>query len=100
MTTIELTSVAGLTYPYTVYVCNVYGLECVLVAVINSSVPPTNTIILPYPFDTAPAVGIKIITSDGCVRFKIIYCSDNHKQFMNIEDFNFMDGDFYDFQYQ
>jgi hypothetical protein len=48
--------------------------------------------VLPPQFNTAPAIGIKVITSDGCEKFKIIYCSEDIKTFMDLEDFFFMDG--------
>jgi hypothetical protein len=101
MTQIEITSITGLTYPYLVYVCNVYGNYCILVATIITNVGPSITITLPPQFENAPAVGIKIITCNGCEIFKVIYCGDdNNKQFMNLEDFYMMNGNFYQFQYQ
>jgi hypothetical protein len=55
--------------------------------------------VLPPPFDMAPAVGIKIITSDGCEKFKVFDCATLiSKQFQDYEFFNFMDGISYDFQ--
>ena len=69
MTSIELTNIVGLTYPYTVYVCNVYGLSCILVATINAPVPASVTITLPPLFLMAPAVGIKLIASGGISTF-------------------------------
>jgi hypothetical protein len=53
----------------------VYGNNCILIATIGTTVPPSNTIILPSQFNTAPAVGIKIMTFDGCERFEIFNCS-------------------------
>ena len=44
-------------------------------------------------------VGIKIITSDGCVKFKVFDCTvPISKQFQDYEFFDFMDGISYDFQ--
>jgi hypothetical protein len=74
MTSIILTNISGLTYPYDIYVCDVYGNNCGYVAQVNSSIPPTIEIVLPPPFNMAPAVGIKIITSDKCERFRVIDC--------------------------
>jgi hypothetical protein len=74
MTSIILTNITGLTYPYDIYVCNVYGNNCGYVAKVISSIPPTIEIVLPPPFDMSPAVGIKIITSDKCERFRIVNC--------------------------
>ena len=76
MTSIELTSITGsITTPYQIFACDVYGNNCILIATIGTTVPPSNTIILPSQFNTAPAVGIKIITFDGCERFEIFNCS-------------------------
>jgi hypothetical protein len=97
MTTLQFSNIIGLNFPYTVYICNVFGGECVLVAYIDTTVPLTNTIVLPPQFLTAPAIGVKVITSDGCERFKILYCSDDNKDFMDLEDFFFMDGQPYFF---
>jgi hypothetical protein len=72
MVTLELTNITGLTNPYQIYVCDVYGNNCILIAEINTSVPPSNTIVLPYQFNNAPAVLVKIFTSDGCVVSEII----------------------------
>jgi hypothetical protein len=55
-------------------VCNVYGEDCILIAVIENTVPPNNEIALPIEFNQAPAVGIKIITTDGCERFLTFDC--------------------------
>jgi surface protein len=75
MTSIFLNSIIGLTYPYDVYVCDVYGNNCGYVVQINVSVPSPVEVVLPPQFNMSPAVGIKIITSDGCERFKIIDCN-------------------------
>lgn len=74
MTSIELTSITGITPPYVVYACDVYGAFCIPIATVSTFVPPSNTIILPPAFAFAPAVGIKIIGS-GCERFEIYYCT-------------------------
>lgn len=95
MTSIEITSVTGLNPPYTVYACNGYGLNCVLIGIVN--VTPS-VLILPPQFNGVPGVGIKIITSDGCERFQIILCDEDNKQFQDYEDFYFQDGLLYYFQ--
>ena len=74
MTSIILNSITGLTYPYDIYVCDVYGNNCGYITQIKTPVPASVEIVLPPPFNTAPAVGIKIITSDGCERFRVINC--------------------------
>jgi hypothetical protein len=75
MTSIEITNISGLSYPYEIYVCDVFGNQCVLIATINTSVPPSNSFILPSQFNNAPAVGVKIITSNDCERFEIVNCN-------------------------
>lgn len=92
MTSLQFTQVFGLNFPYTIYICDVFGNQCILVAYIDTNVPINNTFILPPQFNSAPAIGVKVITSDGCERFKVIYCSDDIKDFMDLEDFFFMDG--------
>lgn len=74
MTSIILNSISGLTYPYDVYVCDVYGNNCGYVVQIDRNVPSPVEIALPIPFNLAPAVGIKIITSDGCEKFIVFDC--------------------------
>lgn len=74
MQTITLNSITGLNLPYTVYACDVFGNNCTVLSTVVSTVPPTFTFLLPPPFDVIPAIGIKIITSDGCERFEIYNC--------------------------
>jgi len=74
MQTITLNSITGLNLPYTVYACDVFGNNCTVLSTVVSTVPPTFTFVLPPPFDVIPAIGIKIITSDGCERFEIYNC--------------------------
>ena len=75
MQTITINSVTGVTPPYNIYVCNVYGNLCVLLATITSPVPPLITISIPPPYETASALGIKIISSvDDCEDLQILYC--------------------------
>ena len=74
MQTITLNSITGLNLPYTVYVCDVFGNNCTVLSTVVSTVPPTFTFVLPPPFDIIPAIGIKIVTSDGCERFEIYNC--------------------------
>ena len=92
MTALVFNNIIGLNQPYTVYVCDVFGNQCILLAYISTTVPAINTIILPPQFNSAPAIGVKVITSDGCEKFKVLYCSEDIKEFMSLEDFYFMDG--------
>jgi hypothetical protein len=92
MNLLSFSNIWGLNPPYTVYVCDVFGNQCILLAYISTTVPITNLMVLPPQFDSAPAIGVKVITSDGCERFKVLYCSDDIKDFMDLDDFFFMDG--------
>jgi len=74
MRAIDISQITGTTFPYLIYACDVYGNQCILLAVVNTSVPPSNTIVLPPQFNSAPAVGIKVVDNDGCERFHILYC--------------------------
>ena len=69
---ITITSVTGLTTPFSGYCCDVYGNQCSFVGVINSL--PT-TITLPNQFNTAPAIGLKLTDGAGCETLETIYCT-------------------------
>ena len=92
MNALVFNSISGLNNPYTIYVCDVFGNLCILLAYIATTVPSINTMVLPPQFNSAPAIGVKVITSDGCEKFKILYCSEDIKEFMDLNDFYFMDG--------
>ena len=92
MTALVFNNIIGLNPPYTVYVCDVFGNQCILLAYISTTVPIANLMVLPPQFNSAPAIGVKVITSDGCERFKVLYCSEDIKEFMDLDDFFFMDG--------
>ena len=100
MTQLHIHHITGVTLPYDIYICDVYGNQCILVATINVAVPPTITITLPIQFNTAPAIGLKIITPD-CEKFVIINCDELPpvgKQFQDGDTFFFMDYSVYEFQ--
>ena len=84
------------------FVCDVYGNQCVLITTIPSTATFPLTITLPPQFNGAPAVGIKIIDSTGCELFGIINCQGigKGKLFEDGEIFLFMDADIYIFQDQ
>ncbi len=100
MTAVQFLLVSGLTNPYTVYACDSYGNNCILIAKINTTVPTVNKIVLPPFFNTAPQVGLKIITNDGCERFKVITCTEffGYKKYQDDDFFIFQDDIFYQFQ--
>jgi hypothetical protein len=96
-----INNVTGITLPYEIYVCNVYGNGCILVATVNTAIPPSATIVLPPAFDMAPAIGVKIIDGVGCEKFMILNCVDlppKGKQFQDGDYFYFMNYDIYQFQ--
>ena len=99
MTQLEIYNVTGLTIPYQIYICDVYGNQCVLVASVNTNIPPSATITLPPQFNTAPAIGVKLYDT-FCEKLVIINCNEllNHKQFQDGDEFFFMDYSIYQFQ--
>lgn len=100
MTQIQINNVTGLTLPYQIFVCNVYGNNCVLVASVNTTIPPVANITLPSQFDMAPAIGL-LIKDAVCERFIILNCIDLPplpKQFQDGDYFFFMDYSIYQFQ--
>jgi len=74
MTQIQINSITGSAYPYTIFACDVYGNQCVLVSVINTSIPPTIILNIPPQFNNIPAIGLKVIDVSGCEQFEIVYC--------------------------
>jgi hypothetical protein len=99
MTQLQINNVTGLTIPYQIYICDVYGNQCVLVASVNTNIPPSATITLPPQFNTAPAIGVKL-NDTFCEKLVIINCNEllNHKQFQDGDEFFFMDYSIYQFQ--
>jgi hypothetical protein len=75
MSQVLLTSINSVPPPYNIFVCNVYGNFCTLVATINNPVPTSIYITLPPQYDTVPLVGIKIVNSGCCESFEIVNCS-------------------------
>ena len=73
MNTINLYNPLNTFPPYTVEVCDIFGNNCVFVASFNTNIPPT-PIQLPPPYETAPALQIKITDFYGCVVSKNFYC--------------------------
>jgi hypothetical protein len=101
MAQIQILTTSFIFTSYNVFVCDVYGNNCVLVANVMPPQPPTITITIPSQFNTAPAVGIKVIDSTGCELFKLFDCTSQTltpKQFQDGEFFYFMDNEIYDFE--
>ena len=100
MRVIAIYSISGLNPPYTVYACDIYGNQCILMATISQPPSPYVNRYLPPQFENAPSLGIKLIGPNGCEVFKIYSCvvSLGMKQFQDLEDFEFMDNILYDFE--
>jgi hypothetical protein len=94
-----IVSVSGLTIPFSGIACDVYGNNC---QYIGSSITTPYSFNLPPEFDTAPAIGMKIIDTKGCELFEILYCSvgsiEGYKQFQDSRYFVFMGSQPYQFQ--
>lgn len=71
MNTVTISSIIGLTPPFNVYCCDVYGNQCAFIDVVTTT--PV-TISLPPQFNTAPAVGLLMTDSLGCEKFEILNC--------------------------
>ena len=100
MTQLIINNVTGLTIPYQIYICDVYGNNCSIVATVNTTIPPSVTITLPPQFDTAPAIGV-LLKDLTCERFLVIDCINlihKPKQFQDSEYFFFMDYEIYQFE--
>ena len=98
MTNLIINSIVGLLPPYSGYACDVYGNQCVYIGEIITT--PV-TITLPPQFDTAPAIGLKLINSTGCEKLITLICIDEgtvEKQYQDGDDFFFMDYEIYQFQ--
>lgn len=101
MTQLIINNVTGLTLPYDVYICNVYGNDCQIVATVNTTIPPQAVITLPIEFENAPAIGVKVIDVTGCEKFIVLNCIElppREKQFQDGDDFYFMNYEIYQFQ--
>ena len=101
MTQLQINNVTGVALPYNIYICDVFGNNCVLTSAVNVSIPPSLTITLPPLFNTAPAIGVKIVGVDGCEKFITISCIETEpveKQFQDGDDFFFMNYEIYQFQ--
>lgn len=84
--------------PYNVFVCDVYGNQCVLVSQITVTIPPQLTIPIPSQFQNAPAIGVKIVDVNGCEHFEVVYCAEfilNALLLNNIGDYLLVDSNTY-----
>jgi hypothetical protein len=100
MTQLMISNVTGLTIPYQIYVCDVYGNNCAIVATVNTTIPPMASITLPPQFDTSPAIGV-LVKDLYCERFIVLNCISlppEGKQFQDGDYMFFMDYSIYQFQ--
>jgi hypothetical protein len=98
MTQLIINTITGFLPPFSGYACNSYGNQCVYIGEIT--VTPV-TITLPPQFNTAPVIGLKLIDTSGCEKFRTLLCIDDpliEKQFQDLQDFFFMDYEIYQFQ--
>ncbi len=101
MTNLVFSGVTGIALPYNVWGCDIFGNNCILIATINTSIPPTLTIQLPPIFDTYPGLLIKLTNCLDCEYSEFSACDTffgTIKQFQNGDLFYFMDGLPYIFQ--
>lgn len=75
MTNFIFSGVSGVELPYDVWGCDIYGNNCILIATINTTIPPAITIELPPAFDTYPGILIKIKNCSGCEYSEYYVCS-------------------------
>ncbi|NDC17426.1 MAG: hypothetical protein EBZ92_05775 [Actinobacteria bacterium] len=100
MTQVQISYVAGATFPIFIYACDVFGNNCVLVASVTSITPLPYIITLPPQFDTAPQITLKFVDAIGCEHSEILLCTLDEKVFEDGVTFLFMDGITFIFQDQ
>lgn len=101
MTNLVFSGVSGMDLPYNIWGCDIYGNNCILIATIETSIPPTLTIPLPPLFDTYPGLLIKLTNCSNCDYSEYSVCDTyigTIKQFQDGDLFYFMDGLPYIFQ--
>lgn len=97
MNVITLTSISG-TSPYDIYVCDITNTYCYLVSG-STVLPPLISFVVPPPLEGVTELLLKLIDNNGCSKFYYYSCPDYPtKQFQNLEIFDFMDGEVYQFQ--
>lgn len=74
LNSIDISPILSSIPPYTVYVCDGLGNNCVYVATFNTN-DPDGIIFLPPIFFNAPKVVVKIVDGLDCVKEKETICS-------------------------
>ena len=75
MTQIELSGFTGMSIPFDVYCCDIYGNNCILIATISTNVPPTIIIPLPPIFQTYSSVLLRFSNCVNCDYQELLYCT-------------------------
>ena len=76
MSEIIFTGVTGMTPPYEIYGCDIYGNNCILIATIPSAIPPSITITLPPIFDTYSGIVFKVSNCVNCDYEEFVPCDN------------------------
>ena len=102
MLILQINGITGGTSPYNLYACDAYGNQCVIFATLTTPIPSSGiTLNIPSQFNNVPAIGIKIIDSNGCEQFILLNCGEGKgKIYQSGEVFLFMDGNIYIFEDQ
>lgn len=76
MTQVRIESVSG-AVPILVYVADVYGNNQSLLGTITNTgvIPPAARFYPPSLFNSAPAIMLKLVDSNGCEKFAILDCT-------------------------
>jgi hypothetical protein len=74
MTEIQIQSVSGETLPVNVYVADYYGNNVTLVGTITSTVPPTQSFLVPSLFDSVGIIMIILQDANNCQKFALVPC--------------------------
>jgi len=69
---VSVTTIVDLVPPFSGIACDIYGNQCQYLGT-GSTLP--HIFNLPSQFDTAPAMQLTIIDSQGCLFYEIVYCS-------------------------
>ena len=93
MNSIEFQLPLNSTPPYTIYVCDGFGNNCVFLA-LSPTNQPTSPIYLPPQFNNAPMIIIKIVDALNCVTEKTYFCGINEPAEQEILDAFLIDGSY------
>ena len=75
MNSITINSISLINPDYEIYVCDVYGNNCVFVALVTTAIPPMSvTLFLPPQFANSGSVGVKIMNEGNCESFEVVLC--------------------------